>query len=123
MCTSVVFLYSNGNIHTYPYISEPFKFGDDATVSRPESTTDFFPVNITEVGDSLQLSYEWTRNGAVLLSNGRVQYLINGINFTDGQGGMYRNDSGVYKLTISNVAGSSVTYLTLDVQCECMVQY
>jgi len=54
----------------------------------------------------------------VLISNERVQYLIDGINFTESEGGMYRNDSGIYRLEISNIAGSAVTYLTLDVQCK-----
>ena len=69
----------------------------------------------------MQISYQWTRNGVVLISNERVQYLMDGINFTDSEGGMYRNDSGIYRLKISNIAGSAVTYLTLDVQCECTV--
>jgi len=69
----------------------------------------------------VQISYQWSRDGVVLTSNERVQYLMDGINFTDSQGGMYRNDSGIYKLNILNIAGSAVTYLTLDVQCKCMV--
>ena len=98
--------------------TEPFKFGNDTIISRREYTTGFFPVNIDAVGDDVEINYEWTRNGVVLSPNDRVQYLINGINFTDGQGGMYRNDSGIYRLNISNIAGSTVTYLTLDVQCK-----
>ena len=70
------------------------------------------------MGDLVQISYKWTRNEVVLISNERVQYLMNGINFTDGQGGMNCGDSGIYKLMISNIAGSAVTYLMLDVQSE-----
>jgi len=66
----------------------------------------------------VRIIYEWSRDGVVLTSNERVRYLMGGINFTDSQGGMYRNDSGIYKLNISNIAGSTVTYLTLDVQCK-----
>ncbi|XP_065886029.1 netrin receptor DCC-like isoform X2 [Dysidea avara] len=108
----------NGEFMNSSFITfyEPFKFGNDTIISRREYTTGFFPVNIDAVGDDVEINYEWTRNGVVLSPNDRVQYLINGINFTDGQGGMYRNDSGIYRLNISNIAGSTVTYLTLDVQ-------
>ena len=35
-----------------------------------------------------------------------------------------RNDSGVYQITASNVAGSGTFTLTVDVYCECVhVQY
>jgi len=122
MCTVVCDLSNRYfNVCIYPGISEPFKFSDNERVSRPESITGFFPVNIAEAGDLVQLSYQWIRNGVVLMSDERVQYLMTGINFTDGQGGMYRNDSGIYQLTITNIAGSAVTYLTLDVQCESVI--
>ena len=54
-------------------------------------------------------------------SNSRVRFQLRGINFTDGGGGMKRGDLGVYRLNISNFAGYAVTYLTLNVQCECII--
>ena len=80
-------------------------------------------MNIISEGDDKDLTYAWTRNGIQLTSTPRVKYQLRGINFTDGQGGMNRSDLGVYKLTISNFAGKAVTYLTLDVQCECIGGY
>lgn len=103
-------------------LTGPFIFGENVTVIQSENTTGFFSVNIISEGDDKNLTYTWTRNGIQLTSTPRVKYQLRGINFTDGEGGMNRNDLGVYKLAISNFAGHAVTYLTLDVQCECMRQ-
>ena len=54
-----------------------------------------------------------------MTSDSRVMFQLRGMNFTDGGGGMKRSDLGMYRLNISNFAGYAVTYLTLNVQCEC----
>ena len=53
-----------------------------------------------------------------MTNTSRVSFQLRGINFTDGEGGMQRSDLGVYALNISNFAGYTVTYLTLNVQCK-----
>lgn len=53
-------------------------------------------------------------------SDSRIDFMLRGINFTDGGGGMKRSDAGIYRLNITNFGGYAVTYLTLDVQCKCM---
>lgn len=98
--------------------TEPFKFGNDTLIERSENVTGFYPVDIKQIGDDVDVYYMWSRDGVVLISTKRVQYLMTGISFTDGQGGMYRNDSGMYQLIISNIAGTAETYFTLDVQCK-----
>ena len=75
-------------------------------------------MNVIHEGDDKDLDYTWTRNGVPLESDSRVVFMLTGINFTDGGGGMKRSDLGVYRLNISNFGGYAVTYLTLDVQCE-----
>ena len=95
-----------------------FIFGENVTISEKENTTGFFPVDIASEGDNSSLSYTWTRNGLPVTNTSRVSFQLRGINFTNGEGGMQRSDSGVYALNISNLAGYAVTYLTLNVQCE-----
>lgn len=48
-------------------------------------------------------------------------YLLDGVNYTKGQGGMYHNHPGIYKLNISNIAVSTVTiqYWILSVSRYC----
>lgn len=66
----------------------------------------------------VEIMYEWSRDRVVLKSYERVQYLLDRKNYTKGQVGMHCTDSGIYKLNISNIAGSTVTYLA---NTECSV--
>ena len=77
-------------------------------------------MHITTEGDDEDHSYTWTKDGIPLQSNSRVNFSLKGIYFITRRGGMKRSDSGVYQLNVSNIFGFTVTYLTLDVQCECM---
>ena len=80
-------------------------------------------MSITTEGNITDHNYTWTKNGIPLESNSRVEFLLKEIMFVDGRGGMKRSDSGVYRLNVSNVLSYAVTYLTLDVQCECICAY
>ena len=77
-------------------------------------------MNIITDGGDADHNFTWTKNGIPLESNSRVEFLLRGINFINGRGGMKRGDSGVYRLHVSNALSYAVTYLTLDVRCECI---
>ena len=77
-------------------------------------------MNINTEGADAEHNYTWTKNGITLESNSRVKFLLQGINFLNGGGGMKRSDSGIYQLNVLNILSYEVTYLTLNVQCECM---
>ena len=56
-----------------------------------------------------------TKNG-VPVNDTRFSVTVTGLTIAD----ITRNDSGVYQITASNVAGSDTFTLTVDVYCKCV---
>lgn len=57
---------------------------------------------------------QWTFNGQLLNSTNRTKPGVYSISFVN----LERNDTGLYEIFVSNAAGTSISNLTLDVQCE-----
>ena len=57
---------------------------------------------------------QWIFNGQLLPSTDRITLGLYNISFTS----VERTEAGVYELNVSNDAGSAISNLTLDVQCE-----